>query len=114
MSSEKKSYSIDELRELKALSNSNVEIIGNITFEPTHGYVAAPSRHSSVKKNAETDSSGGVSLVDSLKTSFTNWADDDDEEEENYWHISKMTKMKKSYQSSIYKIDGFPQVSGVS
>ena len=45
-----KSYSIDELRELKALSNSNVEIIGNVTFEPTHGYVAAPSRHSSVKK----------------------------------------------------------------
>ena len=86
MSSEKKSYSIDELRELKALSNSNVEIIGNIKFEPTHGYVAAPSRHSSVKKGAETDSSGGVSLVDSLKTSFTNWADDDDEEEENYWH----------------------------
>ena len=79
MSSEKKSYSIDELRELKALSNSNVEIIGNVTFEPTHGYVAAPSRHSSVKKGAETDSSGGVSLVDSLKTSFTNWADDDDE-----------------------------------
>ena len=45
-----KSYSIDELRELKALSNSNVEIIGNVAFEPTHGYVAAPSRHSSVKR----------------------------------------------------------------